>query len=63
MTHLDNPDFVALARSFGVAGESVTPAGLPAAVAAALDLGRTTVLHLRLDLPQPHAAASEGEAS
>jgi acetolactate synthase-1/2/3 large subunit len=49
-TSLQNPDFVALARSFGCHAEQVTDdAGFPPALARALAAGRPALLHLVCD--------------
>ncbi|QVJ02621.1 hypothetical protein KGD82_09675 [Nocardiopsis eucommiae] len=49
-THLTNPDFAALARSFGGYGETVsTTADFRAALLRARESGGPAVLHLRQD--------------
>ena len=49
-TELHNPDFAALARAFGAAGETVTDtAGFAAALDRALAAGRPALLDLRVD--------------
>jgi acetolactate synthase-1/2/3 large subunit len=49
-TDLDNPDFAALARAYGAAGETVADtAAFPAAFERALAAGRPALLDLRVD--------------
>jgi acetolactate synthase-1/2/3 large subunit len=49
-TELENPDFAALARAYGAAGEPVTDtAAFPAALERALEAGRPALLDLRVD--------------
>jgi acetolactate synthase-1/2/3 large subunit len=52
-TELENPDFAALARAYGAAGEAVTDAeAFPAALDRALEAGRPALLDLRVDPEQ-----------
>jgi acetolactate synthase-1/2/3 large subunit len=44
---LEGPDFVALARAFGVPAEATTPDELEGALARALEQGGPAVVHLR----------------
>jgi acetolactate synthase-1/2/3 large subunit len=49
-TELENPDFAALARAYGAAGEAVTEAeAFPAALERALGAGRPALLDLHVD--------------
>ena len=49
-TELENPDFAALARAYGAAGEAVTEAeAFPAALERALEAGRPALLDLHVD--------------
>jgi acetolactate synthase-1/2/3 large subunit len=49
-TELQNPDFAALARAYGAAGETVAEAGtFPAALDRALEAGRPALLDLHVD--------------
>jgi acetolactate synthase I/II/III large subunit len=49
-TELQNPDFAALARAYGAAGEAVTEAeAFPAALERALEAGRPALLDLHVD--------------
>jgi acetolactate synthase-1/2/3 large subunit len=49
-TDLENPDFAALARAYGAAGEAVTEAeAFPAALGRALGAGRPALLDLHVD--------------
>jgi acetolactate synthase-1/2/3 large subunit len=48
-TELENPDFAALARAYGAAGEPVADtAAFPAALERALEAGRPALLDLRV---------------
>jgi acetolactate synthase-1/2/3 large subunit len=61
-TSLQNPDFVALARSFGCHAEQVTEdAGFEPALARALDAGKPALLHLVCD-PQAITPATTLDA-
>jgi acetolactate synthase-1/2/3 large subunit len=52
-TELINPDFVALARSFGAYGEKVeSTSDFPDAYRRALEAGRPALLELRVDPDQ-----------
>jgi acetolactate synthase I/II/III large subunit len=52
-TELENPDFAALARAYGAAGEAVTDAeAFPDALDRALEAGRPALLDLRVDPEQ-----------
>jgi acetolactate synthase-1/2/3 large subunit len=64
-TSLVNPDFVALARSFGAEARTATDTvGLVAAVRDAVDAGRPALVHVGLDpeilTPAQAAAAAPG---
>ena len=49
-TELENPDFAALARAYGAAGETVQDAeAFPAALERALEAGRPALLDLHVD--------------